>query len=72
MSVPQKWKYEVPQKWKKVFIWYKVLIDISQEVEASSPEVENGIYLVEGNNWDFPKNGNMFPGCGTWYLSGRR
>ena len=42
MSVPQKWKYEVPQKWKKVFIWYKVLIEISQEVEASSPEVEKG------------------------------
>ena len=33
MSVPQKWKYEVPQKWKKVSIWYEVLIDISQEVE---------------------------------------
>ena len=42
MSIPQKWKYEVPQKWKKVFIWYKVLIDISQEVEASSLEVEKG------------------------------
>ena len=37
MSVPQKWKYEVPQKWKKVFIWYMVLIEISQEGEASSP-----------------------------------
>ena len=42
MSIPQKWKYEVPQKWKKVFIWYKVLIEISQEVKASSPEVEKG------------------------------
>ena len=42
MSVPQKWKYEIPQKWKKVFIWYKVLIEISQEVEASSPEVGKG------------------------------
>ena len=39
MSFPQKWKYEVLQKWKKVFIWYKVLIEISQEVEASCPEV---------------------------------
>ena len=44
MSIPQKWKYEVPQKWKKVFIWYKVLIEISQEVEASSPEVEKGFF----------------------------
>ena len=25
-----------------VFIWYKVLIENSQEVEASSPEVEKG------------------------------
>ena len=50
MSIPQKWKYEVPQKRKKVFIWYKVLIEISQEAEASSPEVENGINLVKGNN----------------------
>ena len=39
---------------EKVFIWYKVIIEISQEVETSSPEVKNGIYLVEGNNWDFP------------------
>ena len=42
MSIPQKWKYEVPQKWKKVFIWYKVLIEISQEVKASFLEVEKG------------------------------
>ena len=40
MSIPQKWKYEVPQKWKKAFIWFKVLIEISQEAEARSPEVE--------------------------------
>ena len=44
MSIPQKWKYEVPQKWIKVFIWYKVLIEISQEVEASSPEVEKRVF----------------------------
>ena len=25
-------------------------IEISQEVETSFPEVERGIYLVEGNN----------------------
>ena len=42
MSIPQKGKYEVPKKWKKVFIWYKVLIESSQEVEARSPEVEKG------------------------------
>ena len=42
MSVPQKWKYKVPQEWKKVFILYKVLNEISQEVEASSPEVGKG------------------------------
>ena len=50
MSIPKKWKYEVLQKWKRVFIWYKVKIEISQEVEASSPEVKKGIYLVKGNN----------------------
>ena len=33
---------------KKVFIWYKVIIEISQEVDTSSQEVEKGIYLVEG------------------------
>ena len=33
-----------------VFSWLKVIIEISQEVETSSPEVECGIYLVEGNN----------------------
>ena len=71
MSIPQKWKY-VPQKWKKVFIWYKVLIEISQEVDASSPEWKKGIYLVKGNNWDFPGSGNEFPGSGMWYLPGRR
>ena len=31
------------------FNWKKVTIEISQEVETSSPEVERGIYLVEGN-----------------------
>ena len=50
MSFPLKRKHEVPQKWKKVFVWYKVIIEISKEVETSSPEVEKGIYLVEGNN----------------------
>ena len=44
MSIPQKWKYEVPQKCKKVFIWYMVLIEISQEGEASSPEMGK-VYL---------------------------
>ena len=39
-----------PRSGKKVFIWYKVLIEISQEVEASSPEVKKGIYLVKGYN----------------------
>ena len=29
-----------------VFTWKKVIIEISQEVETSSPEVEHGIYLV--------------------------
>ena len=29
-----------------VFTWLKVIFEISQEVETSSPEVENGIYLV--------------------------
>ena len=29
-----------------VFTWWKVLIEISEEVETSSPEVENGINLV--------------------------
>ena len=33
-----------------VFTWSKVIIKISQEVETSSPEVERGIYLVEGSN----------------------
>ena len=48
MSFPQKRKHEVPRKWKKVFIWYKVIIEVSQEVDSSSPEEEKGIYLVEG------------------------
>ena len=39
---------EVPQQWKKVFIWYKVIIEISKEVETSFPEVEKGILLVYG------------------------
>ena len=39
MSFPKKRKHEVPLKWKKVFIWYKVMIEIAQEVETSSQEV---------------------------------
>ena len=50
-----------PWKWKRVFIWYEVLIEISQKVEGSSPEVRKGFYLVEGNNRDFPGSGNEFP-----------
>ena len=49
LRFPRKWK-RVPWKWNVVFTWYKVIIEISQEVEASSPEVERGILLVEGNN----------------------
>ena len=48
MSFPQKRKQEFPKKWKKVFIWYNVIIEIAKEVETSFPEVEKGIYLVEG------------------------
>ena len=34
----------------------------SPEVEIwSSPEVEKGIYLVYGTNWDFPGRGSEFP-----------
>ena len=39
MSFHKKRKHEVPLKWKKVFIWYKVIIEIAQEVETSSPDV---------------------------------
>ena len=39
MSFPKKRKHKVPLKWKKVFIWYKVIIEIAQEVETSSQEV---------------------------------
>ena len=39
-------------------------------METSSPEVERGIYLVEGNNWDFLGSGNEFPGSRKWYLPG--
>ena len=39
MSFPKKRKHEVPLKWKKVFIWYKVIIEIAQEVETVIPEV---------------------------------
>ena len=35
--ISQEEKHEVPLKWKKVFIWYKVIIEIAQEVETSSP-----------------------------------
>ena len=41
-------------------------------MKMSSPEMERGIYLVEGNNLDFPGSGNEFPRSGTWYLPGRR
>ena len=39
---------------EKIFIWYKVIhvIEISQNVDSSSSEVEKGIYMVEGV---FPK-----------------
>ena len=39
MSFPKKRKHEVPLKWKKVFIWYKIIIKISEEVETSCPDV---------------------------------
>ena len=61
MSVPQKWKYEVPKKWKKVFIWYKVLIEISQEVEASSPEVEKGYLPGKRLQLRFPRKWKRVP-----------
>ena len=48
MSFPKKRKHEVPLKWKKVFIWYKVIFEVAQEVETSSQEVGKGINLVEG------------------------
>ena len=32
-----------PEVGKRVFTWYKVIIEISPEVEMSSLEVENGI-----------------------------
>ena len=40
-----------PGNRKKVFIWYKVLIEISQEVEASSPKVEKGIDFIFLSFW---------------------
>ena len=51
-----------------VFTWWKVIIEISQEVETSSPEVENGIYLV---TIEICKEGNKFLGCGKGCLPGR-
>ena len=42
MSFPRSGNMKFPWKWKKVFIRYKVLIEISQEVEASSLEVRKG------------------------------
>ena len=45
MSFPKKRKHEVPQKWKKVFIWYKVIIEIAQKVDTSFPEVGNRYLL---------------------------
>ena len=38
-----------PGNRKKVFIWYKVLIEISQE--ESSPEVEKGIDFIFLSFW---------------------
>ena len=37
MSFPKKMKHKVRLKWKKVFILYKVIIEVAQEVETSSP-----------------------------------
>ena len=37
MSFPKKRKHEVPFKWKKVFIWYKVIIEIAKEVKGEFP-----------------------------------
>ena len=45
MSFPKKRKHEVPLNRKKVFIWYKVVNEIAQEVETSYPEV-GGRYLL--------------------------
>ena len=42
MSFPRSGNIKFPWKLKKVFIWYKVLIEISQEVEANSTEVRKG------------------------------
>ena len=52
-----------------VFTWWKVIFEISQEVETSSPEVENGIYLVI---IEISQEWKRVPGSGTWYLPGRR
>ena len=49
------------QEVKKVFIWYKVIIEIPKEVEASYPEVEKGIYLVEGKKLRFPRKWKRVP-----------
>ena len=54
MSSPKKRKHEVPLKWKKVFIRYKVILEIAQEVETSSPEV--GKRYLPGRSV-FPKVG---------------
>ena len=39
MQFLKKRKHEVSLKWKKVFIWYKVILEIAQEVETIFPEV---------------------------------
>ena len=35
---------------EQTFLIREVIIEISPEAETSSPEVENGIYLEDGNN----------------------
>ena len=60
------------QKWKKVFIWYIVLIEVSQEGEASSPEMGKVYLSGKGNNLRFPRKWKWVPEKWKWYLTGRR
>ena len=46
---------------------YLVTIEISKEWKRV-PRKWNVVYLVEGNNIDFPGSGNEFPGSGKSYL----
>ena len=39
---------------------YLVTIEISQEWKKNFLEVEKGIYLVDGNSWDFPGSGKSY------------